>query len=44
MIPKKPVPDLVRDVQRFSEKIMLNLEEGADVSEYAPRWQADTLR
>jgi hypothetical protein len=22
MIPKKPVPDLIRDVQRFSEEIM----------------------
>jgi len=24
MIPKKPVPDLIRDGNRFSEKIMLN--------------------
>src|SRR5262245_48927559 len=24
MIPKKPAPDLIRGVQRFSEKIMLN--------------------
>jgi hypothetical protein len=24
MIPKKPVPDLIRDVKRFSEKIMRN--------------------
>jgi hypothetical protein len=23
MIPKKPAPDLIRGVQRFSEKIML---------------------
>jgi len=25
MIPKKPAPDLIRGVQRFSEKIMLGL-------------------
>jgi hypothetical protein len=24
MIPKKPVPDLIRDGHRFSEKIMLH--------------------
>jgi hypothetical protein len=26
MIPKKPAPDLIRGVQRFSEKIMLKQE------------------
>jgi hypothetical protein len=25
MIPKKPVPDLIRDGSRFSDKIMLNV-------------------
>jgi hypothetical protein len=27
MIPKKPAPDLIRGVQRFSEKIMPKLEK-----------------
>jgi len=26
MIPKKPVPDVIRDGYRFSEKIMLKLK------------------
>jgi hypothetical protein len=29
MIPKKPAPDLIRGVQRFSEKIMLKQETRA---------------
>jgi hypothetical protein len=29
MIPKKPAPDLIRGVQRFSEKIMLKQEAKA---------------
>jgi hypothetical protein len=29
MIPKKPAPDLIRGVQRFSEKIMLMLKQEA---------------
>jgi hypothetical protein len=29
MIPKKPAPDLIRGVQRVSEKIMLEQEAGA---------------
>jgi hypothetical protein len=29
MIPKKPVPDLIRDVQRFSDKIMRHRDRPA---------------
>jgi hypothetical protein len=32
MIPKKPAPDLIRGVQRFSEKIMLKQEAGAGMT------------
>jgi hypothetical protein len=34
MIPKKPAPDLIRGVQRFSEKTMLKQEALADFLDY----------
>jgi len=30
MIPKKPAPDLIRGVQRFSDEITLKQEAGAE--------------
>ena len=37
MIPKKPVPDLIRDGNRFSEKIMLKQISPHQAAEFALR-------
>jgi hypothetical protein len=36
MIPKKPVPDLIRDGNRFSDKIMRRILDANQRSDVAP--------
>ena len=46
MIPKKPVPDLIRDGNRFSDKIMRkqNVRDGIDSTKRIKRYAAPSAQ